>query len=178
MIEEAAFEHWKATAFFVSFENVAVSSLAKPGPIWAAVRRQAAPPDNAPGVPIRFVAELMIGDARARPSSSLPDQIKPALDGVISAYHAHSADTQECSERLASAGLGEKLNLQRLLADPAWNVFGRRAVVRPFGAIGVQWNPADDLCVAATIESTPLDADHRDGPRWRLSGRLMIAEPI
>jgi len=123
------------------------------------------------------VVELTIGDAQADASSSVADQVKPALDGVISAYHAHQGDTEVPSERLSSMGLGERIELQRLLGDTAWNTLGSRTVVRPFGAAGVQWNPADDLCVAATVEPTTVDTAPA-GPRWRLACKIAMAEPI
>lgn len=85
--ESKAFEHWRVGDVLASFVDVAVPSLSKPGPVWAAVRRQAAPPAFAPGVPVRFVVELTIGDAHVSMSRSVVDQVKPALDGVISAFH-------------------------------------------------------------------------------------------
>jgi hypothetical protein len=176
-VETPVFENWRAADLLASFGPVTVSSLAKPGPIWAAVRRQAAPPSRAPGTAVRFVVELTIGDAQGNSSSSIANQVKPALDGVISAYHAHLGDTEVPSERLASMGLGEKIELQRLLGDTAWNTLGSRTVVRPFGVAGVQWNPADDFCVAATVQSTTVDTVPA-GHRWRLAGKIATAEPI
>ena len=65
--------------------------------------------------------------------------------------------------------------VRRWLADPNWAALGSRTLVRPFGTHGVQWNPADDYCVAAivTIDRTP-----GDGPRWQLSGELAWAAPV
>lgn len=174
--ESKAFEHWRVGDVLASFVDVAVPSLSKPGPVWAAVRRQAAPPALAPGVPVRFVVELTIGDAHVSMSRSVADQVKPALDGVISAFHTHRGNPESISERLASTGLGEKDELQQLLQDPAWNILGSRMVVRPFGATGVQWNPADDMCVAATVQPASVETG-LTAPRWRLTGRIYRAEP-
>lgn len=122
------------------------------------------------------MVELTIGDAHVSMSRSVADQVKPALDGVISAFHTHRGNPESISERLASTGLGEKDELQQLLQDPAWNILGSRMVVRPFGATGVQWNPADDMCVAATVQPASVETG-LTAPRWRLTGRIYKAEP-
>lgn len=175
-VESKAFTHWRAGDLLASFVDVAVPSLAKPGPIWAAVRRQASPPAAALATPVRFVVELTIGGAHPSLSRGLADQVKPALDGVISAFHTHRGETEVVSERLASSGVGERDELGQLLHDPAWNILGSRTVVRPFGATGVQWNPADDMCVAATVQPANVDPA-ATAPRWRLTGKIHKAEP-
>lgn len=52
-------------------------------------------------------------------------------------------------------------------------------MVKPFGATGVQWNPADDFCVGARValKAQPAAADKLH-PRWRLTAELVQATPL
>lgn len=171
-----ALQYWSRGEQLASFVDVPVSSLAKPGPVWAALRAHAEPPPRESGYVGPFIVDVSIGDAHRERRPSAADQVKPVLDGVISAYHSHEGDCALVAERLANLGLGDPSRLQRELGDPVWNVLGSRVLVWPFGPAGVQWNPADDLCVAAHVRpvSVPLD---RSGPRWRLAGAIHAALP-
>lgn len=169
-------QYWSRGDQLASFVDVPVSSLAKPGPVWAAVRGHAEPPLRESGHVGPFIVDVSIGDAHREQQPSVADLVKPVLDGVISAYHSHEGDGVHVAERLANLGLGDASHLQRALGNAAWNVLQSRVLVWPFGAAGVQWNPADDLCVAAHVwpVSVPLD---RAGPRWRLAGAIHAALP-
>jgi hypothetical protein len=79
-------------------------------------------------------------------------------------------------QRLEESEIGTAGTLQNQLLDRRWAVLGARRVVKPFGATGVQWNPADDFCVAAhvTLNTNKAVADkHR--ARWRLTAELREA---
>lgn len=134
-------------------------------------RATALPADN----PARFLVRLKVHDRQPSLRTNLATLIKPTLDGIISAFHSHTGQTDQVGQRLAEAGVGEYDLVRRWLADPNWAALGSRTLVRPFGTHGVQWNPADDYCVAAivTIDRTP-----GDGPRWQLSGELAWAAPV
>lgn len=107
-------------------------------------------------------------------AQNLAGLIKPVLDGVISAFHSHVGEAEHVSRCLADAGVGEYTAVRHALTDSSWGALGPRTLVRPFGARGVQWNPADDYCVAASVELDPAPAA---GPRWQFSGELLRARP-
>ncbi len=60
----ADLSHWASAGRIAAFEDVDVSSLAKPGPTWAAIRTQSAPPSPRLGAPQRFLVRLRIRDRR------------------------------------------------------------------------------------------------------------------
>jgi hypothetical protein len=103
--------------------------------------------------------------------------VKPALDGIISAYHSHEgSDGVAESLRLEAAGIGTAERLQEHLLDRRWAALGARRLVKPFGAAGVQWNPADEFCVSAHITLGTGSAIADEHPaRWRLSAELTEA---
>ena len=170
----ADLSHWASAGRIAAFEDVDVSSLAKPGPTWAAIRTQSAPPSPRLGAPQRFLVRLRIRDRRPAHGTNLAGLIKPVLDGVISAFHSHVGEADHVSRRLAEAGVGEYTAVRRALRDSSWGALGPRPLVRPFGARGVQWNPADDYCVAASVELDPAPAA---GLRWQFSGELLRVRP-
>lgn len=165
--------HWRPAGTIAAFD-VDVSSLKSPGTVWAAIRT-GAPPSLLAEDPARFLVRLKIRDRKPALRTNLATLIKPTLDGVISAFHAHKGQTDQVAQRLANAGVGHYDLVRSYLADPNWAALGPRTLVKPFGAHGVQWNPADDYCVAATVT---IDRAPGDGPRWRLSGELAWVAPV
>ena len=93
--------------------------------------------------------------------------IKPLVDGVIAALHTHDGTAlADVSDRLRAQLPGSDASdiaqlpgsdasdiAQRLVDDDA-AVLGPRRLVWP-RASGVQWNPADDLCVALELRVEP-----------------------
>jgi len=176
---DTSFEFWKPGRLLGSFFDVPVDSVDdKPAPVWKAIRDYAAPPAETATAPTRFVINVQITDTReSRPADSVVSIIKPGLDGIISAYHSHEgSDGVAEARRLEEAGLGTAETLQKQLLDPRWAALGPRRLVRPFGETGVQWNPADDYCVAAHVSLTTdkASADNHQA-RWRLTAELMEA---
>ena len=106
--------------------------------------------------------------------TGVTELVKPLLDGVICAYHCRTGQSgEEVVGRLAAAGLGEFAQVRAALSDPAWAILGARRLVKPFGPIGVQWNPADEYCVGEVI----LDPEPTTAGGWRVSGQLRTALP-
>lgn len=175
-----SFGFWTPGKLLSAFCNVPVESVAA-APVWNAIRECAAPPIETATAPTRFLIKVQIIDTReSRPTTSLVDIVKPVLDGIISAYHSHIHEGQGVAEaqRLEAAGIGTARILQDQLLDRRWAALGARRLLWPFGKTGVQWNPADDFCVAAHITLTTMKsvADRRPA-RWRLSAELMEATP-
>lgn len=91
--------------------------------------------------------------------------VKPFFDGVVASFHQHDdAGDKEVSRRLALS-LGVDLDeIHAALQDRERNILGTRRLLWPWGDY-VQWNPADDSCVAGS-----LMLEHSE--RWYLSGQL------
>lgn len=170
----AGLSHWQPTHPIAAFHDVDAVSLAKPATVWAAIRQQASPPPTITGPPQPFIVRLRIVDRRPAGGTNLAGLIKPTLDGIISAFHSHVGESEQVARRLDALAVGSYDDLHGTLADPAWGVLGPRTLIRPFGTRGVQWNPADERCVAASIT---LDEEPGIGPRWQLTGELLNATP-
>jgi len=165
------FRHWDKGQIVARFQAKAIANVAElhaPSSIWYRVKRGehqvkhgAATLDQGYGVSIAIRKP-------ANSSLSLASIVKPVLDGVISAFHTHNGTKlDDVSERL-----GTKLGIataeaRRLLLDEQLNLLGPRNLVWPFSK-GIQWNPADDRCVAAEL----LIGDTRTESGWELSGEL------
>jgi hypothetical protein len=161
----AGYEHWRSGRLLARFDPVRIEQITKPGPIFIAIRGSAQPPLLPTTTPTRFGICLTLQGPR---TGGLAGLIKPLLDGVICAYHHHDGrDLDDVVQRLHRAGLGPALTLSSELQDERWQVLGSRRLVKPFRD-GVQWNPADDACLAADIQmqSQPVRS-------WQLSGSLV-----
>ena len=91
------------------FDDVALNKLDKPGPIWAAIRKQANPPAVQRAAPVRFTINVSITGPAPRPGvrRSVADLVKPLLDGIICAYHRDSTPTPDAAAaRLSAAASG------------------------------------------------------------------------
>jgi hypothetical protein len=96
-----------------------------------------------------------------------PALMKPVFDGVLSAFHSHSGQRTE----LVAEVLARRLNvpareLTRHLLSPSVAVLGVRQLLWPWRD-SVQWNPADERCVAGE-----LLVERSDDPRIALLGEL------
>lgn len=92
------------------------------------------------------------------------------LDGLIAALHRDDSPAPEAVHRLARhLGRDEDQVRERLTLGEA--ALGRRVLVRPYRD-GLQWNPADDFCVACSIDN--------DGPSAPavLQGQLLAVAPV
>jgi hypothetical protein len=96
--------------------------------------------------------------------------VKGTFDGVISAFQALT-DTvvlPDVAERLATTLPADSVEIGECLFDQSRAVLGVvPQLVKPFGS-GVQWNPADHLCVAGELlAAEPVDA------RWAIRGEIV-----
>lgn len=94
--------------------------------------------------------------------------IKPIFDGIVAAFHKHDGSDEDIIVgRLAgqlSVKEGEVISLLRNGLEP---LLGTRRLVWPWGK-SVQWNPADDLLVAAQM----LIEQNSSTDDWEFSGQL------
>lgn len=165
------FVHWSTGAKLAHIDNVRVTRLEKPGPLWAAIRAQLAAPAAVATGPRPFVVRLVVGVPTELPRSAAAI-VKPLLDGVISAFHGHEGEIDgDLASRLeAGCGISPERAREALL-DQQWAVLGRRNLVKPFSLQAIQWNPADEYCVAAEVL---LDSTVASDV-WRINGQIFEA---
>lgn len=172
-------EYWKPGRRTGALFDVPVRAVDKPAPVWNAIRAHAASPTESRSAPTRFLIRVQITDTRQiRPVDSVASLVKPALDGIISAYHSHEG-TNGVTEalRLSAEGMETTERLQEHLLDSRWAALGARRLVKPFGAQGVQWNPADEFCVSAHLTlKTGIPTTDDNPARWRVSAELTEAQ--
>jgi hypothetical protein len=110
------------------------------------------------GIEIKITAPRMI---------NLTSIIKPLLDGVICAFHCHDRNTDDdiLNALFSQTGIS-KAALENMLLDDNFNVLGKRNLIWKRGD-GIQWSPADDLCVAIKLM---LDVNPSNG--WGIDGKI------
>jgi hypothetical protein len=151
--------------------EVTAGGLHDPSAIWWAVK-QSRPVVTRVSAGRPFASLLRL-TGPPTPPRNLADDIKPLFDGVISAFHCQSASLpHEVGERLATRLLLDRKDVDAALADAEGAVLGPRNLIH-LRATGVQWNPADDLCVAGELLADYGGASHRGA--FHLCGTLMEA---
>lgn len=171
----AGFVHWMRGRPLAEWRSMTLrtfSSSLKPATFWMALK-STEPKTSGPTEDGVFGLALAV-EAPMGLGSSLGLVTKALLDGVISAFHQHDgSNPQELGARLGHF-LGEtSSSVMRWLEDDTLNVLGVRPIVRPYRT-GLQWNPADDRCVAAQILVSRSEA-RRD---WGISGQLFSVTKI
>jgi hypothetical protein len=168
----AGFQAWTEGRVLAAWSGVpmpALSEATRPATVWFALAAAEIEATNALGERQPFGLRLELEVPRT--SRIAPAKIvKPLVDGTISALHCHDGSAlAELSGRLAGQiGVpGEKIASR--LMDDRCAVLGPRRLLWP-RAHGVQWNPADDRCLALELR-----IDH--GDRLALSGRLFAIAP-
>ncbi len=165
------FAYWRSRRKLVQWEvsSEALGPSTSATSIWYWMKRELGETGGAiKREPPRFGLRVAIH----APSGLAPNPaalVKPLFDGIISAFHSHDgAMLEQVSDRLArKLGVEAREVADHLLSDSA-AVLGRRRLVYPWGK-SVQWNPADDRCVAAELV---LYIDTNRDSLWRLSGEL------
>lgn len=172
----AGFSHWVAGEHFAALRDVQLPSITKTGAVWAAVRTMAAPPTRVGVRPAPFMVRMRLSRPPTWPglNRSAADVIKPLLDGAIAAYHCHDNPAVPNPEQANGAGIGGLMNVDGHLHDPRWAALGPRRLWWPNGGARIQWNPADDYCVAAEVILDPSLTTSG----WNISGSLHDAMPV
>jgi hypothetical protein len=164
--QDAGFACWDFGAKLASWSRVPMQRLreeTKPSSVWLAMKEadmdvaRVARPDEA------FGMSLMVGvppDQKAAPSRI----VKPLVDGIIAGLHCHDGtDLDELATRLHAQLPAISVDrIAELLSDETSAVLGRRELLW-CRAASVQWNPADDLCLALELDIEPAE-------RWMVSG--------
>lgn len=92
-------------------------------------------------------------------SRSVAGQLKPLLDGLISALQVHHPAPARPDETTRSqlALLGDPAELWDLLTDNSVAVLGACSLVRP-GKVNLVWNPSDHRCSTILLSARPASA--------------------
>jgi hypothetical protein len=177
---EAPWRRWSAARLLASFGPLDLGPLAdvlRPSRVWYALRRAGAHLSSRAGIPSRFGLDLVL-EAPADGRVNLAVIAKPLLDGVVAAFHAHddTATLDVVGGRIAAqldASVDEICGL--LSADQA-AILGTRRLVWPWRD-GVQWNPADDLCLAFRVRRLTRSEKQGNSGTLRLRGCLVDIQP-
>jgi hypothetical protein len=96
--------------------------------------------------------------------------LKSVLDGAVAAFHVHDgSDLAELSHRVAAKLDVTAADVANRLMAAAPAALGPRRLLYRFRS-NVQWNPADNLCVVASLQAV-------EDPEWGLLARLSAVEP-
>ncbi len=158
--------YWEKEYLLAKWTNSTCLSLTgdiKPHSIWYDMKKGNNKVSNFIDSSTPFGVQVTINTPVAR--ISLSHTIKPLLDGIISSFHNHDgSNMDEIAERLSGLLKLSKEDTAALLANSTIAVLGRRRLLNPFGK-GLQWNPADHMCVAAKV-TVQIDND------WSISGEI------
>ncbi|MBA3629478.1 MAG: hypothetical protein H0W55_07355 [Actinobacteria bacterium] len=106
-------------------------------------------------------------------AGNLADFVKPLTDGAIAALQSHAPgpDLAELAERVArSLGVNPAAVAQALCDESTAVLSGNRILWKR--GIGVQWNPADERCVAGILRRTGSSS-----AEWVVRGKLFHPDP-
>jgi hypothetical protein len=168
----AAFRHWRCGEPVASWRGVPVPPLqefTKLSDVWLAMKRHAwdargqLPAGDAP-----FALRVRITRGRTGGASHVAAMVKPLLDGIVTAMHRHDGrNLSDLGGRVARSTGATAEEVERHLMENSRAVLGTRRLLWAWRD-SVQWNPADDRCVAAEVvidEAGP-------GDTWSHSGEL------
>jgi len=118
--------------------------------VWLAVSRGEVAIASSDREPRAFGVSLSLKTPDRRPPNAAA-VTKSLLDGLLCAFHVHDGSMLEEVTRRIAERLGvDEDEVARYLMRADRAILGRRPLVHRRGS-SVQWNPADDLCVAAEV---------------------------
>jgi hypothetical protein len=168
---------WRERELLGVFSEVALPRLTeatKPAAVWRPVRRALLHLPRAAS-DRRFLQPFAL---RLRLQAPWPQPqpvriIKPLLDGTIAAFQRHDgSQLDEIAQRLTAQLSTSTAEIASLLVDPRVAPLGAGRLVVLRGA-GVQWQPADDRCVACELVVERGNTDEG----FVLQGALWTAQP-
>ncbi len=165
---------WNVEKVLASWENILIDKITsdiKPHKYWKAMKENKVTVFTNEAYRGLFGLEIQITLPKKN-RFNLASVVKSMIDGIIAGFHVYKGRNTE----LVSKRLAEKLSLDKsfitdLLVDKSMAVLGERNLLHPFQNY-VQWNPADDKCVA--IKITCQYNDERTKPS--ISGCLYAAK--
>jgi hypothetical protein len=169
--------HWRPVRRLASFTGADLGrfpSDKRLEQVWLAIHHSEAETAAQPAAPATpFAVFLTLGYPRARPVGADPERVKALIDGAVAAFQVHGdqASAAEIAARVAiTTGQPAGLIAQALLHDDRAVLGAADRLVYPHGT-GVQWNPADHLCVAGQVLCREAPGD-----TWTLAGEVHAVE--
>ncbi len=175
----AAWRAWSVVRQLVSSDSDEIGSMAeaaRPASVWFAVRRGHTSIFSGTGDSSRIGLELTV-ELPPNAHPNLARLTKPLIDGTLTALHAHDDPAAvDLVSRRISARIGVPASdVRSLLSSNEAAILGSRRLVWPWRE-SVQWNPADDRCVAFRIQRVDREETDRIGG-VRIRGSVFEIEP-
>ena len=168
------FNYWTSGLEIVRWDMpcAPLTATADVASIWHLIKSSAALMEVSSGdSPSRFALRVLI-DAPEWVRFNCAALVKPVFDGIVCALHVHDGSMLgEVGERLAARLGTDPTKVVGGLMDDRIAVLGKRRLLWPWRH-SVQWNPADDLCLAGE-----LLIRRGQGHTWRLAGKLLALDP-
>jgi len=169
--KENGFEHWMPTKTLVRWNarmpTRFITTLSSPTHIWYWIKCGSTELITRPHQTLKQFGLSMTICAPSGSVSNLVALLKPLLDGAVATFHQHDGTMQaEVANRLARVLAVRTKEVVSHLNDNTNAILGRRRLLWPWGN-SIQWNPADDCCVAGELILTSSLKDFLD-----LSGKL------
>jgi hypothetical protein len=170
--------YWRPTRRLASFTDARLGRFPVSHRLeqaWLAIHRadaEIAGRKVAEGTP--FAVSLTLSRPRAKTMVANPELVKALIDGAVAAFQAPGdpAGLGEIAVRIAAATGEPPSVITRILADNSRAALGAAGSLVHLRAAGVQWNPADHLCVAGQVQIAGAAGD-----TWTLSGDIHAVEP-
>ena len=173
----APFRHWAESRELVSWDWVDLGRFfgeKKLEQVWLALARTTTTIAS-PGIPnaAPFAVRLTIRPPRST-TPALGALVKGVVDGVVSAFQAHcdGSNLVELATRLARVIPASPEEIQALLTSEDKAVLGAVPRLLHIRGAGVQWAPADDMCLAGELLAT-----HATTGSWALKGSIVELHP-
>ncbi|MGI8552963.1 MAG: hypothetical protein ACR2PL_19580 [Dehalococcoidia bacterium] len=169
------FSHWRRGQTLAQWDRTRCEALrgeVNPAKYWFWLKQGAVTTTSLQGpAPDRFGISITI-HAPTGTVLNLAGKTKSLFDGALAAFHSHDGSallplSERVSPTLGVAGA----EVAKQLQDPSRAILGRRRLLWLYRE-GVQWNPADDRCVAGELLLQTDRADHF----WALSEELFEVE--
>ena len=166
------FQAWSEESVLAEWTGIPMPVLteaSKPASIWFPLANADIEPLGLLEVQRPFAMRLVL-EVPANVHVAPAKVIKPLADGTVAAFHCHDGSAlSELSRRVSAQIALQPDAIAQKLVDDRHAVLGPRRLLHAWGK-SVQWNPADDRCLA-------LELLLRHGDRFALSGRLSAITP-
>jgi hypothetical protein len=175
---DSSLSYWQPIRRLASFAEADLGpfpSIKRLEQVWLAIHHAQAETAGQPFVPTeRFAVFLTLSHPGTKSAGANPELVKAIIDGTVAAFQAHSdrASAAEIVDRLAVITRKRVDLIKQVLLDDRHAVLGTDRLVHLRGT-GVQWNPADHLCVAGQVVCRQAP-----GTRWMLSGEIHAVEQV
>ncbi len=173
---QTGFLHWNVGRTLAQWSTLQIprlSSGTKCALLWYAFRSQPIEILHMPGETPKQYGVRVDVMVPATETINIAGFMKPLLDGLIASFHAHNGQDLVLVSQRISQDIGQR---PQMLADILCRrdraLLGTRRLVWPYRS-NVQWNPGDDLCLAAELR-----VKRQQGSQWTISGSVFEIEAV